>query len=303
MRLTGLLYILIGALCAFSCTQKPDEGKRASPSPEERTAGPSATPASPFASAGIMIVPSDPDRRSILALSSDGIDLTAAKIEWYVNGAPVPNENPLNLSCADLPRNSVIEVRVIMQDREIRSTPVTIVNTPPALASVRLLPEVFKAGDRFLIEATAGDLDGDAVTFQYAWTMNGRSAGKDATIDRAVKRGDVMQVTVTPFDGLAAGMPATVQREIRNFPPSFVEHTRYSFTGTAYVYQAQAADPDGDRLTYSLERAVDGVVVNPASGQVVWTVPLDFRGEQPVTLLADDGNGGTARYTVTFSVQ
>ena len=188
-------------------------------------------------------------------------------------------------------------------DREIRSAPVTIGNTPPELASVRLLPEVFAPGENFRIDATVGDRDGDTVTFQYAWTKNGVPAGTTAKLGAAVKRGDDLRVTITPFDGIDAGVPATVQREIRNFPPSFVEHNRYSFTGNMYIYQAQAVDPDGDALAYSLESPVEGVVVNRNSGQVVWTVPAEFTGELPVTLVADDGNGGTARYTVTFSVR
>ncbi len=251
----------------------------------------------------ISVVPENPDRRSTLVLSAADVDLSNAQVQWLVNGSPVTTDNTENCNCSPYSRGMDIEAVVRIGSRELRSNKVTIGNTPPEITSVRLLPEVFKPGDRFSISATASDLDDDTVTFRYAWTKNGIPAGTDAAINTPVRRGDTLQVTVTPFDGFIAGTPATVQREIENLPPSFVEHNRFSFSGDRYVYQAQATDPDGDSLTYSLDAPVDGVVMNATTGQVVWTVPRDFSGEQPVTLVADDGHGGTAKYTVTFSVR
>src|SRR5262249_38868308 len=41
--------------------------------------------------------------------------------------------------------------------------------------------------------------------------------------------------------------------------------------GTPYIYDADAADADGDRLTYSLTQAPASMSIDPATGQINWT--------------------------------
>jgi len=303
MRFIRLYCVFLAAFCILSCTKEPEPARSSVPASGAQPATGNEQSILPVVSTGILLVPSNPNRKSTLALSADGTDLSKSKIQWFVNGSPVSSENPSSFSCAEFARGTEIEVRVTVDGREIRSNRVAIANTPPDVTSVRLVPEVFRPGDRFSVEAAAIDLDDDPVTFQYAWTKNGVPAGADARLNATVKRGDDLRVSVIAFDGQVAGTPVMVQRQIANFPPSFIEHTQFSFAGSSYVYQAQATDPDGDVVTYALAAPVDGVVINQASGLVVWTVPQEFRGELLVTLVADDGHGGTARYTVTFSVK
>jgi RHS repeat-associated protein len=70
--------------------------------------------------------------------------------------------------------------------------------------------------------------------------------------------------------------------------------------GVPYTYQAAAGDADSDVLTFRLPVAPAGMSVD-ATGKVTWTPTAAQQGLQQVTLVADDGRGGTA--TQTFTLQ
>lgn len=70
--------------------------------------------------------------------------------------------------------------------------------------------------------------------------------------------------------------------------------------GTIYVYRAAASDKDGDVLTWSLDYAPAGMVINPATGRIAWR-PTNARvGMQDVTARATDPGGLFA--TQSFSI-
>jgi outer membrane protein OmpA-like peptidoglycan-associated protein len=63
---------------------------------------------------------------------------------------------------------------------------------------------------------------------------------------------------------------------------------------------ADAADPDGDPLTY-LWSAPAGSLANRADRQTPWTAPMQ-EGPVPVTIVVNDGKGGSATDAVTIQV-
>jgi Bacterial Ig domain len=153
-----------------------------------------------------------------------------------------------------------------------------------------------------MIEAEAMDIDGDPVTILYAWTRNGAPAGNSAQINGQVKRGDNVIVSLTPYDGQSYGTAVVLDREISNIPPYFIEHKNFSYVASRYSYQAQTVDPDGDAVAYSLADPAEGMTMDRSTGELVWNVPPDFKGEKSVTIMADDGHGGTAHYTISISI-
>lgn len=173
----------------------------------------------------------------------------------------------------------------------LEAPPNTVQNNPPELSKVKLMPEVFKFGDRLYIEAEGSDIDGNEVTMIYEWTINGGPAGNSREIDAQIKRGDRISVRITPYDGELYGSPLTLKREIGNIPPLISEDKNIIFDGNTYTYQIKATDPDGDVLTYSLKTAPDGMTVN-SSGLIQWNVPTDFKGKAPVAVTVLDGHGG-----------
>ena len=63
---------------------------------------------------------------------------------------------------------------------------------------------------------------------------------------------------------------------------------------------ADAADPDGDTLTYQWS-APSGSLSNRADRQTPWIAPMQ-EGPVPVTITVSDGKGGTATDAVTIQV-
>jgi hypothetical protein len=292
-----LLLFMVGACSADKPSAPPVQKPIADGSPVAAQPGPVAS--GPFS---LALSPREPNRGTVLGITAEGFDITRANVQWLLNGSPVSTDVATQFNGSQAPKGSTVQAIAVFQGREVRSNTVEIRNTPPKLTKVKLMPETFKPGDVLMVEAEAADIDEDGVTILFAWTRNGAPAGSAARITGPVKRGDSVTVSVTPYDGQSYGATVVLNQDIRNFPPSFVEHSNYSFTDNRYSYQAQAVDPDGDAIVYSLMDPAEGMTMDRSTGELVWKVPPDFKGERSVTLLADDGHGGTAQYTVSISI-
>jgi len=187
--------------------------------------------------------------------------------------------------------------------RDVRSNNVVIGNTPPELGDVTLLPVTTAQGESLAVSASASDDDDDKVTIQYNWTVNDLPAGNGENLNRALKRNDSVRVEVVAHDGQAYGEKVVLSRTIANHPPVFIEHQDFTYNGGAVVYRARALDADGDQVTFTLASPVAGMSIDTNTGNVMWNVPAGFRGEQPVTIVADDGHLGAVQYTVTFTIR
>ncbi len=249
------------------------------------------------------IAPTDPTRNSVLILIPKGFSLSEAQVVWLVNGAVEESASQGQFETKRAAKGDMVQAKAAVRGAEILSNSVMIRNTPPAVSDVKFLPEVFKAGDRLSVEPAGTDADGDAVTYLFEWTVNGAPAGTEKSLGSPLKRGDNFSVKITPYDGVDYGTPVLLEREILNTPPVIVEHKEFSFNGSVYTYQVKASDPDGDALTYSLESPPAGMTIDASTGLLRWLVPKEFTGRQNVSIIADDGHGGTAKYGLEIIIQ
>jgi hypothetical protein len=72
------------------------------------------------------------------------------------------------------------------------------------------------------------------------------------------------------------------------------------YTGIEYTFSAAASDPDNDTLTYSWT-VEGGTLADSTSNPILWTMP-NTEGDYDITVVVDDGNGGTASLTETVTV-
>jgi hypothetical protein len=72
-------------------------------------------------------------------------------------------------------------------------------------------------------------------------------------------------------------------------------------TGVAYSYQAQAADPNNDPLSFALAGAPAGMTIS-AGGLIAWTPAGAQAGVAQVTVQVSDGRGGVAQQSFTIDV-
>ena len=211
-------------------------------------------------------------------------------------GKPVKAEDS-GISGKDAP-----QAKAMVKDREILSNIVKVKNAAPEITKIKIMPEVFKAGDTLYVDVVGSDIDGDEVTILYEWTKNGEPAGKEKQIGVPIKRGDKISIKITPFDGESYGQPVVLRREIGNLPPVIIEDKKFSFDGKNFSCQVKAIDPDNDALAYSLKTAPAGMTIEKTTGLLQWLVPQDFKGKVSVTFIVNDGYGGEALQSFAFEI-
>jgi len=72
--------------------------------------------------------------------------------------------------------------------------------------------------------------------------------------------------------------------------------------GVPYRYDVDAADPDGDALTFSLLSAPDGMAVDAKMGMITWDPTIADQGTHTVIIRVDDGKGGSTQQSYITSV-
>jgi hypothetical protein len=251
----------------------------------------------------LRISPPDASRNSVVRAVPRGFRTSDAKIGWLVNGRLTTGSDPLLFNAEETDKGDTIQARATIQGIEVLSNIIQIKNAPPEISTIKILPDVFRPGDTLRVEAEGLDADGDEVAVSYAWTKNGKPAGRSNRIEGPVKRGDKISIEITPFDGEDYGQPSVLLREINNMPPMISEHSNFEFNGETYVYQVTAEDPDGDTLAYSLMSGPEDMRIDPVTGLITWNVPPDFTGDASVAVSASDGQGGKSTQQLTVSIK
>ncbi|MBI5529174.1 MAG: VCBS repeat-containing protein [Deltaproteobacteria bacterium] len=206
------------------------------------------------------------------ASDADG-DALRTRLVWRRNGKPVPSgaENDV-LPPGSFAAGDKLGCELAASDGDsesvARSAEVTVVNSAPDAPTVTIDPEKPRTGKPMacVISKTARDVDGDEVTYSYAWEKNGASAGVTASeVEGArVMRGDAWRCVVTPSDGKAQGKAGSAQAKIGNSPPAAPKVSvspANPAAGQALKCEitAAAADPDGDKVSYKFFWYKDGI--------------------------------------------
>lgn len=162
--------------------------------------------------------------------------------------------------------------------------PTAILNAPPATPDVLVDPPSGGLGTEFTCLVDGGaDPDGDDVTFQYTWSVNGyENAGStsetvtpgtlasDAIATPPVK-GDQLRCSARAFDGTTLSGPGLSQAVVLgNSPPSggavLVDPSTATESTVLTCMAADAVDSDGDEIVWFYAWAVNGeTVVGQAS--------------------------------------
>ncbi|PID64382.1 MAG: hypothetical protein CR977_03920, partial [Gammaproteobacteria bacterium] len=124
---------------------------------------------------------------------------------------------------------------------------------------------------------------------------------------QGLSSGHLFDFTVVVNDGKGGQATQNVTLVVQaatptNTPPTITSSPSGSATvNTAWQYDVDATDADGDTLTYALQNAPAGMTINAQSGLIEWT-PV-AAGSISFTVTVDDGKGGTAQQAITITVQ
>ena len=228
-------------------------------------------------------------------------DTTWIDYRWTVDGQPRAERSP-TLSLRGVPKGAQITVRAVARDGYGESAPRElsdrVVNTPPTITALRLNtgPEI-QPGEELMAQAEGEDPDGDTLSFQYRWLVDGvpQPGAEDVFATTSLQRGARVRVVVVPDDGEASGEPwRSEEVTLGNRPPDIVSHPeRAGHGGEDFLYAIEARDPDGDKnLRYELVEAPAGMTLDPISGLLRWRPGLDQAGDHQVVLAVSDPHGG-----------
>jgi hypothetical protein len=304
----GRLSILAALLAGLGCGSGEDPLARASGAPMAAPPRPAAggeaeANAAPEISA-VWLEPDPPAfgervRAMVRARDPEG-DPLRLDFTWTVGGtraAVREAELPLTLGR----KGDEVRVAVVASDGRTQSpafeAATTIRNRPPRLKGARLEPSgALPPGGEVNVQAEAEDPDGDAVTLEYAWVVNGATTQETGAslFTAGLQRGDRILARVTASDGDdTGGSWISPELVVGNTPPEVVSQPTPPGEDGVFRYAVRAEDPDGDRvLRFRLGAAPEGMSVDPRRGLVEWKPAAEQAGRHRVELVVADAQGG-----------
>ena len=214
----------------------------------------------------VQILPASPTETDTLtatpagALDPDPADSITWGTSWSVNGSPV--STAATLTGASFARGDLVTVTITASDGAAQGAPVTssavlVANTPPSIAGVSIQPSPAYVDEPFLSATPTGwaDLDGDSEGYEYAWAVNGTPATTGPFLPQGFfVKDDLIEVVVTPDDGLDLGSSMSATLVISNSPPTVASVTVTPLAGNETTVftavPAGFADADGDAESY-----------------------------------------------------
>ncbi len=179
-------------------------------------------------------------------------------------------------------------------------------NLPPRIVAVDVTPLMPKTGDTIKVEVSAADPEGNNISLHYAWTKNGEPIGEHTNVlvlDKDFKRGDVVELIVTPEDAKSKGQPGRMVVTVGNAPPQIISTPSEGRSeNNVFSYQVKATDAEKDSLVYSLQTAPSGMSIDQSSGLITWTMPAENRDKATVSVLVKDGHGGEALQSFVLDI-
>ncbi len=160
-------------------------------------------------------------------LDADG-DPEGVRAQWYVN--EVLTHVGLALGGSDYDRGDSVRCLAFPTDGESEGEPqwsqtVEIGNVAPALSALVLEPAAPVTGDPVhALAEGAFDLDGDAVDVAIDWFVDGLFVGSGEILPVSVIRGQLLEATAVPDDGLDEGEEVyAIATEVGNAGPQVVD--------------------------------------------------------------------------------
>jgi len=176
-------------------------------------------------------------------------------------------------------------------------------NRPPQISEIAFRPEHPIKGDTIETRVMGSDPEHDPVTMDLVWVVNGErwlDQTQHSLATDQLKRGDRVQVEATVGDGTSTVTQLSKTLIIGDTAPELL--TKPAAFADINGLQVEATDADGDTLRYRLEGAPDGLTIDDR-GVITYVGSETARaGTYQVTLVVDDGAGGTAKLTFNMGV-
>jgi len=169
-------------------------------------------------------------------------------------------------------------------------------NVPPVLTNPG--HQSSTVGDSISLTMEASDGNNDVLAFTSSGLPSGLSMDSvSGLISGILEAEGGFDVTVSVEDGRGGSDSESFTWTVDPLPPvnnpPVLTHpgNQTGTEGDAVILAIDAADGDGDTLTFAATGLPDGLSINAGSGQIAGS--LDLEGTFSVTVSVDDGNGGS----------
>jgi hypothetical protein len=265
-----------------------------------------SSPGERDAALSVTISPALPTTRDMIQAVSIG-NFPVESYRWEINSQSIEGQVSSSLPAGIARKGDAVAVIATARGREVRAT-VQIVNSPPKVVELPFTPADFYQGIDITVTPRVVDPDDDPVSFDFKWFVNDDVilGEKEETLSgHRFRRGDRIALQVIPFDGTDYGEPfQSGAVAVPNASPDIVSTPPVNFKSRVYQYHVKAEDVDNDSLTYVLETAPDGMVINNGTGEIVWPIGAEQSGVHKVKIVVLDETQAKAfqEYTITISL-
>ena len=272
----------------------------------------------PTAANGSATTPEDTTYNGTLPPASDvdGDTVTYSKASDPAHGTVVVNPNGTYVYTPAANYNGTDTFSYSINDGKggVATYTVTVVVTPvdDAPAVLTITPPPSKDADviTFDVSKFVTDVDGDPLRYTATGlppglTINPATGVVTGTLPKDASQGGPYNVTLTVDDGNGGVVTTTFAWPVENPAPIAVDDRATVDSGKDVTVNVLAndRDPDGDALTVTRAQATNGTVDVLPDGSIRY-VPRDgFVGQDRITYVISDGNGGTAIASVTITVR
>jgi len=247
----------------------------------------------------VVAVDQDRDTLSYRLLQSPAtmtIDAATGTITWTPDDINVGN-NQISVQVSDGNGEAAVQSFTLN---------VVNVNDPPVITSSPITSAYEDSLYAYDVKAT--DEDSDTLSYILVTSPIGMTIDSSTGIIRwAPRRADVgikqIKIQVSDGHGGTAAQDYSLNVISVNHPPVFSSTPITStYEDALYTYAANAADDDGDILSYSLLTSPAGMTIDSSTGIIRWTPQQADVGQNNVVVKASDNNGGIATQTYTLNV-
>ncbi|HEY3445512.1 MAG TPA: FG-GAP-like repeat-containing protein [Myxococcales bacterium] len=254
----------------LSVEVQADDGELLGPAAKAQATIVNTAPTAPVPS----IVPVEARQKDSLAagLAAASQDVDGDRLTYRFAFAKAGKTVSEARELAGIKKGETYEMTAVASDGESDSLPgkvtLTVKNTPPTAPALAFEALPLRRSDsiRVKVATPSNDVDGDKVTYRWAWTKNGQpQAGLTAPELPAgtVRKAEVWRVTATPSDGQEDGTAASIEATVADSVPGTLEvalSPAEPRVGDAIkaVISRPATDVDGDKLKYLYRFLVDG---------------------------------------------
>jgi hypothetical protein len=174
-------------------------------------------------------------------------------------------------------------------------------NHPPVIRSAKIFPIEVTLEGTLRVEIQGEDLDGDRVTYQYQWVVNGFSVPGATGAQFAahkLRRGDRVIVELTPNDGKVNGAvfkanPVTVGNTAPEIEAIYLEPVPLH-RGDPLKARIVARDPDDDPIQFTYKWFRNGKEIPGAATGTLDTTGFQKKDVLGVLVTASDGKATQA---------